>query len=1084
MWETEELRGENERDFHGIEIGQHKNGLDCLALWLEHGRLLSGGRDRTIRVWDTESARQVGLVEGLQSPPRALSVNRRGSWFAAHGADAQVWLFNSESLERLAEFRATPPMPLYSISVCPTAPLLAVLVDDRRAIAILDVDESLLLKTRLRRATTRYANAKVVLVGDTGVGKTGMALRLRGKRWRETDSTHGRKVHLLESTEDKTDPHGPIRRDVLLWDLAGQSDYRLTHQLHLDMATVALVLFDGRDPKQPLGAPEYWSHALSLARVQDPVVKLLVAAREDRTGVGLPERVLEDFCKRHGFDKWFRTSAKKNWGIDELRKLALEKIDWKKLPIITSTGWLEAVRAQVEKCRRCKKSGMIQSVGSLYKEFNRKRSNKCPLQEFIGCLERLDGADVVRLLVFQRAGAPTREETLVLMEPEYVDAYASGIVNAAKNDPGGIGSLPEKEVLAGEFVMDEDERLSNKAEEKELLRYVVGFLLDHELAVRDEERPGDPEARGFSYLVFPSLYTAEMPFPDKIKKAVWWRFNGAVRNFFTVLLARLARHREFSLPEYWRDAARFAHAQGGKVIVLLKEKGTGTAELALGFEGEVKKAVQEALGHFVDGLFEDPKFQTNYTKWQTQQCVNCGHEMDHDAAVARLMRGEKDIICATCGMHQPFWDFPDHQSREGIVELARLHADAEAGTQRDVAATVVAGLEADKKHDVLISYSRSDSMLVLRLAEALKNLGIRPWLDVWEIVPGERWQPQLQAALKRIRRALVCIGPKGTGPWQDLEMDVLLKKAVKQNDRVIPVALPGAPGKLKMDPFWEQLQSVDLREWEKPGDVGLNTLVGAIFGESPGKMRGIHVDAPWVAQRRRELQVPRRDATKPCQVTLTFHADLAVEKKSAVEAVRAQIAERLNIPSESVRVLGEPVKGSVKFTMEFEHADDAARLLAQVQAGNENILSLFHRWSARREEFLAENKGIHFHGPAEIHGPVAVGEGLTQTVTITKEDATLALTKIEGLVAKYVQDAKDLAEARKHLGGAQAELDEEKPDHERVAKRTGRVVEILKKVGEGAHWFNHVVECGKTVAEFCGKHGPLVIQALGMVVGS
>jgi hypothetical protein len=249
-------------------------------------------------------------------------------------------------------------------------------------------------------------------------------------------------------------------------------------------------------------------------------------------------------------------------------------------------------------------------------------------------------------------------------------------------------------------------------------------------------------------------------------------------------------------------------------------------------------------------------------------------------------------------------------------------------------------------------------------------------------------------------------------------------------------------------------------------------------------MRGIQVDAPWVAQRRLELQTSRRDPAKPCQVTLTFHADLAVEKKDAVEAVRAQIAERLNIPSDTVRVLGEPVKGSVKFTLEFENADDAARLLAQVQAGNEHILSLFHRWSARREEFLTENKEIHFHGSTQIHGSVAVAEDVTQTITITTKDAALALAKIEELVAKHVQDGRELAEARKHLGGAQAEVEEENPDCERVAKRTGRVVDILKKVAGGADWFKNVVESGKTVAEFCGKHGSLVIQAIESVIGS
>ena len=33
---------------------------------------------------------------------------------------------------------------------------------------------------------------------------------------------------------------------------------------------------------------------------------------------------------------------------------------------------------------------------------------------------------------------------LVLLQPELLDAYASAMVNAAKNEPDGLGSLPEE----------------------------------------------------------------------------------------------------------------------------------------------------------------------------------------------------------------------------------------------------------------------------------------------------------------------------------------------------------------------------------------------------------------------------------------------------------------------------------------------------------------------------------------------------------------------------------------------------------------------------------------------------------------
>ena len=47
----------------------------------------------------------------------------------------------------------------------------------------------------------RYGNAKVVLLGDTGVGKSGLGLVLSGQAYQPTDSTHGRNVWTLDAQE-------------------------------------------------------------------------------------------------------------------------------------------------------------------------------------------------------------------------------------------------------------------------------------------------------------------------------------------------------------------------------------------------------------------------------------------------------------------------------------------------------------------------------------------------------------------------------------------------------------------------------------------------------------------------------------------------------------------------------------------------------------------------------------------------------------------------------------------------------------------------------------------------------------------
>lgn len=54
--------------------------------------------------------------------------------------------------------------------------------------------------------------------------------------------------------------------EAILWDLAGQPDYRLTHALFLDDADLALVLFDPTDSRDPLHGVEFWLKQLKASQ--------------------------------------------------------------------------------------------------------------------------------------------------------------------------------------------------------------------------------------------------------------------------------------------------------------------------------------------------------------------------------------------------------------------------------------------------------------------------------------------------------------------------------------------------------------------------------------------------------------------------------------------------------------------------------------------------------------------------------------------------------------------------------------------------------------------------------------------------
>ena len=91
-----------------------------------------------------------------------------------------------------------------------------------------------------------------------------------------------------------------------------------------------------------------------------------------------------------------------------------------------------------------------------------------------------------------------------------------------------------------------------------------------------------------------------------------------------------------------------------------------------------------------------------------------------------------------------------------------------------------------RDYDVFLWYNSRDKEHVIAIAERLKERGVLPWLDIWEIRPGTRWQKELQRHLKFIRAAAVFVGAAGPGPWQELEVESMLLQLARRGRPIIP----------------------------------------------------------------------------------------------------------------------------------------------------------------------------------------------------------------------------------------------------------------------------------------------------------
>lgn len=145
----------------------------------------------------------------------------------------------------------------------------------------------------------------------------------------------------------------------------------------------------------------------------------------------------------------------------------------------------------------------------------------------------------------------------------------------------------------------------------------------------------------------------------------------------------------------------------------------------------------------------------------------------------------------------------------------------------------------DKLYDVFLSHNSRDKEAVEYLARRIvQEAKLKPWLDKWELVPGETWQEALEAGLEASRTCAVCLGPEGVGPWQNEEMRAALSDRVSQKDfRVIPVLLPGAlqPTGKELPRFLSRLTWVDFSGPEGLKDnLAFGRLVAGVRGVAPG----------------------------------------------------------------------------------------------------------------------------------------------------------------------------------------------------------------------------------------------------------
>jgi hypothetical protein len=239
------------------------------------------------------------------------------------------------------------------------------------------------------------------------------------------------------------------------------------------------------------------------------------------------------------------------------------------------------------------------------------------------------------------------------------------------------------------------------------------------------------------------------------------------------------------------------------------------------------------------------------------------------------------------------------------------------------------------RFDVFLAHNSEDSKAVEALATRLKKKGIQPWLDKWNLVPGEPWQATIESALLASRTCVLLVGRSGAeSKWHDL----FEKRRSHGHFPIIPVLLPGAEVGV-VPTFLTAITYVDFRG-SLTDEKALNSLIRAIGGK-------VSVS-----------QTPAKPEDQKTQWTLVLEGSVEKFDQSRAKAV---LDELRAMSGDSSLTIKKIESGSIIIRLDGE--DEGYRVLSALYKAGKitNIFGLKIQ-AVVKEETISSNLPVEHNG--------------------------------------------------------------------------------------------------------------------------
>lgn len=693
----------------------HKKWVDSVA-WSRDGRtIISGSGDQTVRLWNTEKFREIHRMEAHTKQVRAVAISADGSLLASKADDGRVAFWGMPgptpvpfSVQEKKGHTYWPP----GIAFHPSELILATPGD---GIRIWDFDVGAVKPVAPAEEPVKYVAAKIALVGESGVGKTSLGWRLAHGKYQSHPSTHGQQFWVVDQLRTRRADNTEC--EAVLWDFAGQPDYRLVHALFMDDVDLALVLFD---PTRSLEGVRYWLKQLPVKDERRQAI--LVAARADRGASTLTGDALQAFCAAEGVTAGYvATSALTGEGLDTLLERLKSGIAWESMPATITTATFKRVKEHVLTLKEQRGATFLITPEEL-----RQRLQKSDASWQFTDAEMMTAVKHLATHGYVSALRASDGREVILLAPELLANVASSIVLEARRNPKGLGAVDEAFILHGDFQPRELETLS-PADRTLLVDAAVMLFLEHNVCFRQT-------VGAQTFLIFPALINEKRPqlASSDVIEYVSYRITGAVENVYASLVVQLGYTGTFARTNQWQNQAEYETPAGDLCGFRQAEEAEGQIELVLYHARDKPNArvlFQELVEMFLRGR------EVTVQKFPAVICGNCGYRPQRAEIISRITAQKDHLFCGNCGTRLPL--IPAAQEPAAARHPAAREEGVMAARRTNFEAALVRikAIVRDQNLNTpscFLSYARgnpAEERWVWQLAEDLEHAGVDVVLD-------------------------------------------------------------------------------------------------------------------------------------------------------------------------------------------------------------------------------------------------------------------------------------------------------------------------------------------------------------------